>query len=282
MIQDTALPIQSPGPTRDETFVVYFDGFIKNTSEGIIRTMLRDEEYWIKRYPLLSMFSDTSQDELYELTMLSMPIELLYELSDEKLSLEEIQSDLSAILPNIILSNSRITTFEFALHKILQEKNAKKCYIFRDFDFYDNEIEYIKTMYADVLDKIEMISGGFVTLFEEKELTTAFITDYHIVTDILIPKFEKDKIYDKIFIILNSWYTVHYDESSGLHAYNEEFAKCLNDLVENNICAMTAMYNFQLNSEENEDMAEANRTGQPVHHLSAEEVDEEIRKLEGE
>ena len=44
---DVGLPLQSTDRSRDETFIVFFEGFIKNPSEGMIRTMLRDKDDWI-------------------------------------------------------------------------------------------------------------------------------------------------------------------------------------------------------------------------------------------
>ena len=51
--------------------------------------------------------------------------------------------------------------------------------------------------------------------------------------------------------------------------------------MKNQPFGMTAMYNFQLNSDEAENRLEMERTGKPIYLPSAEEVDEIIRKLEG-
>ena len=282
MIQDVGLPIQSPGISRDEIFIVNFDGFIKNTSEGIVRAMLRDEEIWLEKYPSLEMFRGMSGDELYDSTMLTMPIDLLYELSDEKLTLDEIQKDLKLILPSIIVSTSRITMFEFALHQLLQEKNITKCYIFRDIGFFQNEINYINQMYTDVIHKIELIGGGFITAFNKYKPTTSFITDYFVVSDYIVPSTSKEDLDKKLFIILNTFYNVQFDKESERYSYTEEFANLMDEYVKTNSFGMTAMYNFQLNSDEAENRLEMERTGKPIYLPSAEEVDEIIRKLEGE
>jgi hypothetical protein len=281
MIPDIGLPIQAGEKARDEVFVVYFDGFIKNTSEGVVRAMLRDEEDWLDKYPYLEIFRGMTQDELYNATMFTMPIDLLYEISDEKLTADEIRKDLDIILPSIIVSTSRITTFEFALHQLLLEDNVKKCYIFRDTHFFENEIEYIHQMYNDVIDKIEIFSGGFITLFNKFKPTTSFVTDYYLVSNYIVPETPKEELDNKIFIILNTFYTVHYEESTQMYVYNEEFAKVMNEYVKSNSFGMSAMYNLQLNSDELENALEIERTGKPIYLPSAEEVDEEIRRLEG-
>jgi len=279
LIQDIALPIQSFESSRDEVFIVFFDGFIKNTSEGIIRTMLRDEEKWIDKYPMLTIFRGMTQDMLYESTMLTMPVELLFELSEEKLSLEEIQEDLSKILPSVILSNSKYTLFEYALHRMLEESNVKKCYITRTTDFYPNEINYIQNMYESVIDKIEIISGGFITLFNEVKPTTSFITDYHIV-DFMDKNLSKEELDKRLFVVLNTFYNVHYDEQTKVYVYNEDFADTMDRYTKNESFGMTAMYNFQLNSQEVENRVYEEQYGESIHYPTAEEIDEEIKRLE--
>ena len=280
MIQDIALPIQSFDSSREEVFIVFFDGFIKNTSEGIIRTMLRDEERWIKRYPLLTIFRGMTQDMLYESTMLTMPLELLYELCEEKLTPEEIEEDLSHILPSIILSNSKVTVFEYALHRMLEEKNVKKCYIIRSTEFYQNEIEYIRYMYESVINKIEMVSGGFVTLFKDVNPSTSFITDHHIISDYMVKNFAEEELNKKLFVILNTLYNVHYDDQTKVYIYNEEFSKLMETYTKKHSFGMTAMYNFQLNSQEVENRVYEEQYGKSVHYPTAEEIDEEIKRLE--
>lgn len=280
MIQDIALPIQSFDSSREETFIVFFDGFIKNTSEGIIRTMLRDEEKWNEKYPLLNIFRGMTQDMLYESTMLTMPLELLYELSEEKVTPEEINKDLSIVLPSIILSNSKVTLFEYALHRILEESNVKKCYIIRSTDFYQNEIDYIRQKYESVIDKIEMVSGGFITLFKEVNPTTTFITDHRILSNYMMKNFTREELDKRLFVILNTLYNVRYDNQTNVYIYNEEFSKLMDTYTKNHSFGLTAMYNFQLNSQEVENRVYEEQYGKGLYYPTAEEIDEEIKRLE--
>ena len=82
--------------------------------------MLRDKDDWIFLYPDLQDFIGMTMDEIYENTMLFQPDETLRILSDGKRTDEEIANDLEKIMPKVILENSKMTSFEFALFNILK------------------------------------------------------------------------------------------------------------------------------------------------------------------
>ena len=82
MIFDPLAPIQSMDTDRDrvERLLVSFEGFIKNQSEGLVRTMLSELEHWVDRYPILSIYDDMTMDEIYDAVSLYQPYELLDEM----------------------------------------------------------------------------------------------------------------------------------------------------------------------------------------------------------
>lgn len=248
MLTDVGLPIRSDIKSRDETLVVYFDGFIKNTSEGVIRTMLRDEDDWIKKYPKLDEFREMSQDDIYDNTILLSPDHLLWHLSDGEIAYDEIQDDLDSICSDIILENSKITTFEYCLHNILEEKNIKKCYIFKDSAFYGNEVRYIKKQFDTLMDKIEFVSGGFLTLFDDINPTTIFLLDTDLILDFIIPSYPESKLKGMMFIILNTMKNIEYNEVDKTFVHKKELLLRMDEENAKNIVGITTMFNFALSS----------------------------------
>ena len=255
MVADVGLPIQMIGKDRDETLIVYFDGFIKNETESVIRTMLRDEDIWTKKYPGISQFRELNTDELYYETMLFRPYELLAVLSKDKLSEEEIMEDLDQIIPNIIFENSKITSFEFALYKILNELNITKCYIFKDTDFYDVEVEYIKRQYADVIDKITFVSGGIIQLIREANPTTICLLDPILPLRLLPDNFTEEELDNKAFIVLNSGKNIEIDDDTHTMYYSKEFSEKMLEINDEGTYGVLAMFNipFVTEDEENDD-----------------------------
>lgn len=260
MLSDVGNPLINIGKSRDETLIVYFNGFIKNTVEGIIRTMLRDEDIWMEEYPYLETFQKYDSDELYENTLLLNPVDILRFLSDNKKSDEEIQEDLTKIYPTIILENSKITTFEYSLFQLLKEKFVKKCIFYKEDEFYPNELYYIERNYHSVIDKIEFATGGFVTLFNEVKPTTVFTSDKELIMKDM--RYHcKDTMKGCFFVLLNDLHNVVYNEENTSIDYTEAFQKAIEDINMNEEFLVSSMYNFSLVSNEMEEnfMNEFNR-----------------------
>lgn len=253
MKTDVGLPIRSAIASRDETLIVYFDGFIKNTSEGMVRTMLRDEDDWIDKYPRLIEFREMTQDEIYDNTILLTPDHLLSFLSDGQVTKEEIENDLDIICSDIILANSKITTFEYCLHTLLEEKNVKKCYIFKDTAFYGNEVKYIKKQFDTLMEKIEFVSGGFLTLFEEINPTTIFLTDTNLVLDLIIPSYPETKLKGMMFVILNTMKNIVFDDSNGSFIHEKELLNRMEKENSKGIIGISTMFNFALSTDEQDE-----------------------------
>ena len=252
MIADVGLPIRSGIDSRDEILIVYFDGFIKNTSEGMVRTMLRDEDDWIEKYPNLSEFRELSQDDVYDNTILLTPDHLLHYLSNGEITQEDIESDLDIICSDIILENSKITTFEYCLYTILGEKNIKKCYIFKDTAFYANEVQYIQKQFSTYISKIEFVSGGFMTLFDEVSPTTIFLLDGNLLFDLIIPSYPKAKLQDMMFVILNTLKNIEYNEKDKMFIHKNDFLTQLKKENSKSVIGVSTMFNFPLTSDESE------------------------------
>lgn len=255
---DPLQPIQSMNTDRDrkEKLLVSFDGFIKNQSEGVVRTMLSELEDWEEVYPNLTMYDDMSMEDIYDAVMLHQPPELLYELSGNIRTEEEVIRDLDDILPRIFLDNSKITQFEFALYRLLQEEKVTSCCIFKEGPFYPNEKDYIRRQYVEVIDKIEFVEQtDLPTIFNDIKPTTAFITDPAFVFDFLENQYAiDDPDTDKVmFIVLPNTSVVEFDENSLV--YTEVFKASMEYVNENRNYGIAPMFNFSLD-ESNSDLDE--------------------------
>lgn len=249
---DVGLPLQSADRSRDETFIIFFEGFIKNPSEGMIRTMLRDKDQWIFLYPHLKDFLGMTMDELYENTMLFQPDEALKILSDNKRTDDEITKDLEKIMPEVILENSLMTSFEFALFNLLKAPNIKKCYIYKEGSFYQNELKYIRSKFSGVFNKIEFVDEEpFTDLFDRANATTIFLTDPAFIFDYVENQVPEEKSANTMFIVLNSHQTVEMIENSAFQ-YTLSFEKKLKEVNEEKDYGVSAMFNFPIVENEDE------------------------------
>ena len=255
MKPDMGLPIQSGGEyVRDEVFIVSFEGFIKNTCEGIIRTLCRDDEEWIERYPKLDLFFSMGQDALFDNTLLYRPKELLYNIANDSISYETIEEDYELLSKNVLLHNSKITTFEFGLFQLLQESNVQKCYFYKESPFYQNEMGYIYSQFNDVISKIEFINGSLIQACKEIDATSVFVPDYNLMKE-LLANLSPEELSNTLFVVLNSLSNVEYLENVDAFAYTDEFASFMMKINddENIDYAITAMYNFALDIPDGEE-----------------------------
>lgn len=213
-------------PQRDETFIVSFEGFIKNISESLIRFMLRDREYWIKKYPGLSLFDNISPGDIYYNTMFFPPMILLQSIANDTLTEEEIENDMYFISSSVSLFNSLMTSFEYSLYRLLQEPFVKKVYIYKPFSFFENEIEYLSEKYIDVIDKIELESECPIhELYEKINATTIFTTDLGFIFDYIKNTAPEEKKKHQTFIVLNTVNNLVFFEENNKNSYDMEFWK---------------------------------------------------------
>ena len=275
MLIDVGTPIVSIGKSREEILLVDFDGFIKNPSEALIRTMLRDDIFWMERYPLLESFDDFDEDELYDNTMIFQPSELLYSLCEGNLSKEEIEEDVEEILSDVFIENSKITTFEFSLFQLLHERFIKRCYIFKETSFFDYEIQYIESQYSEVLDKIEIVSGGIITLFEEYKPTTIFTREKELIMKYFPEKYTPEELLGKMFILLNDTHNILFNDDNSVFEYRENFQKELLELNQSSTFVIGTMFNFALNTEDMEEMSNVNNLITETPYVPEEDVNEE-------
>lgn len=245
---DVLLPIQSANTSRDreEIFLISFDGFIKNISEGLIRTMLRDYDDYIHQYPGMIEYDGMSTQELYEETMLIPPHIFLKELSNHNRTEEEIAYDVDDIESRVILENSRITQFEYALYQLLQEDKIQKCYIYKENAFFENEIEYLIDQFHSVMNKIEIISHkSLPDIFDEIKPTTLFVTDPAFIFDYVENHYKPEDMTGKMFIVLNSIETVYMTEYQQF-AYTDLFKTSMDAVNDEKSYGVAPMYNFAL------------------------------------
>lgn len=244
---DVGQPILSGDKSRDETFIVFFDGFIKNPSEGIMRSMLRDYEDWIFFYPKLEKYQDLSTEEIYDETMIVTPVQLLRALCDGVRTDEQIEEDLEKISQLVFVENSKMTTFEYSLYNLIQEAFLKKCYFYKEGKFTPNEIRYIRRKYRSVIEKIEIVDEvNFPSFIEEVNPTTIFINDPSFIFDYFAKEYDEDFQIGKLFIVLNSELTVHYNEQLKVLEYNPEFKKMVDKLNEESPFSISPMFNFRI------------------------------------
>lgn len=253
-MNDVATPIIFTKNSRKEIFIVCYDGFIKNPSEGLIRTMLSEIDRWEDRYPYLSEYRGISNKELYDQTMLYPSDYLLRIISGNQLTDEEIKKDIAEITPNIYVENSEITSFEFALYQLLQEPKVEKCYMYKDGFFYQNEIEYIITHYKKSYEKIKLVDDtNFPSLVEAVHPTTLFVTDPAFPFDYMINGgMTEEERRDKVIILLNSINTIEEsNETPSGYDYKKEFKEKMDEIVTDDLFEIVPMYNFKLIDQEN-------------------------------
>lgn len=251
---DVAMPIIASDHNRPETFLVPFEGFIKNSSEGLIRTMLREEEEWIDDYPKLSEYEELSMIELYDQTMLFQPEEMMQILSDNKRSIEDIRDDLKRIQPYIIHGNSMITTFEFTLSKLLNDQMCKKCYIYKEGTWYRNEIIYLHSQYGSFGSKVSFIDQRpLADILKETKPTTVFLTDPAFLFDYVENQVEPSSLDAVMFIILNGCQTVDLTDDEQRFIYTEKFEESMKYVNDKKPYGITTMFNFAIEDMEEED-----------------------------
>lgn len=248
MAFDVGTPFRSTSKDRVERFLVSFDGFIKNASEGMIRTMKRDEDDYLLRYPDLSMYHSLTREELYDQTMLYPPRDLLRILSRGELSEEEIEKDIQTIFPDIYLNGSLTTSFEFALHEVLEHGKVEVCYIYKEDSFYTNEIAYLQNRYESVLNKIQIIQNASLDdIYHDTHPTTIYTPDCNFVLDYIRNQVLEEEKKNQLFVLLHTYQTVHEDPTDQLLKMDPEFLKIFkeNDQDPNGFL-LAVMYNLRV------------------------------------
>ena len=269
MIFDPLAPIQSMDTERDrvERLLVSFEGFIKNQSEGLVRTMLSELDHWIDQYPLLEIYDDMTMEEIYDAVSLYQPYELLEEMSEHKRSQDEILQDLDTIMPQIFLENSHLTQFEYTLYRMLHENKIEYCCIYKEGPFYENELKYIQFKFKNVLEKIEFVDATpLPTIFHDIKPTTAFISDPSFVFGYIEETYgENDEdIAGTMFIVLNNTDTVEM-MNGEVFVYTEKYKKSMIFVNEERHYGVASMFNFALQD-----------TSTDLRNYGDEEEDEEL------
>lgn len=249
MRTDVAMPFESftNNKNRDEIFIVYFDGFIKNISEGIVKILLSIYQEVKESYSNLDFFKEFDSDDLYDNTVMFKPADLIQILSENTLNNEnEIEQELQSIRTLIDYDKLKITTFEYCLYNLLQEDFIKKCFFYKDSEFTDNELQYLNKQFGEFDNKIAYASGSIIDLFEDENPTTIFTSDETII-DIFSERYADNMLQDKLFVILNNSHFINYDEESKIFQCDKEYLEKINLINENKVFGIVTSYNFQLN-----------------------------------
>lgn len=250
MIFDPLAPIQSMDTDRDrvERLLVSFEGFIKNQSEGLVRTMLSELEHWVDRYPILSIYDDMTMDEIYDAVSLYQPYELLDEMCEHQRTQEEILQDIDTLMPQIFIENSHLTQFEYALYRLLHENKVEYCCIYKEGTFYENELKYLRFKFKDVIEKIEFVDNTpLPVIFHDIRPTTAFIPDPAFVFGYIEEIYgdEDTDIKGVMFIILNNTDTVEM-MNGEVFVYTDKYKESMTFVNENRHYGVASMFNFAL------------------------------------
>lgn len=259
MTFDAGRPFQTIGVNRNETLLVFFDGFIKNTTEGMIRTMLIDKDKWLGKYPELEYYEGKSNQDIYNETMFYQPADMLESLSNGKVAEEDITKDIESILPLVKLKDSQLTTFEIALYRLIQVGFIKKCYIYREGKFFRNELVYCRTRYANFIEKFEFVDEVNLPDFIVKvHPTTIFINDPNFVFDYVVNKMTDDERLAQIYIILANFQMLQFNEQKNTFEYNQDLIQSIYSIGEDAVYGVMPMFNFQVDDVTSTDEEENN------------------------
>lgn len=245
---DVAQPIHNYTVNRDETLIVYYDGFIKNITEGVILTMLSEIEDWEPLYPGLSRYDPMTVEEVYDETSIFQPAQLLEALCEGKRTDEEIFADLDNILPRIYLSELMITNFEFVLANLLDQDFVKQCYIYREGKFNVSDKVYLHRAYRRNRGKITLVDQvNFIDFYEQVDPTTVFTNDISFVFDYVMHQ-PTEKRDNKMFVVLNNasfLEIIGQDQEFIVEPKIRQALVEMNDLME---FGVSTMFNFRISS----------------------------------
>lgn len=244
---DLLQPIYVKEGNRPEVLVVEYDGFIKNVTEGILRTMIRDVELWEDKYPGIVDYVEADQLTVYTATLIYSPILFLWLMSDQKLEFDIISKDLKIIEPDVLVDLQMITSFEYALYTTLQEAFVEKCYFIKTGTFYENELRYLEKAYSASISKISFYESSALPFITNPEVTSIFMNDTMTLFDTLNDtKKDNSAVKGKLFILRNNSTNLEYDEANNqfIYLYDKEI-KEFNDLE---LYGISRMYNQSIDN----------------------------------
>lgn len=225
---DPLHPFVNAGSNRIEVFYIEFDGFLCNRAMNMLTNLLMvtnpESNNWYERYPFINSFIGMKSDDLYHITKLYNPYEFLCEIAasdeDTNRSEEEIISDIRILESIGYVKYQQVTSFAFALNKMLKENCISKVYIQKEYNFYDWEKLFIKELLDPYLDKIELLEGpSFHALNEVKnEVTTAFI-NFPQMLDTIHDEFDKELYEKQLYLVRANRNTLFYNKDTEKMEY---------------------------------------------------------------
>lgn len=188
---------------RQERLCVEYHGFIKNVTESVVKTMLRNVEEWSEYYPKLPTLDDLSREDLYGEVNLFDPVSFLYILSDGKNSIDDINQHIEMCEVNAFPQLHEKLQFEITLRNLLTQPFIEKVAITKE-KFYNVEIAYLESMFDDFIDKIEFIETPNIHAMVQEDYTTYFTNDTNYLLNHIFKLNEKEDLQDKLFVLRNN------------------------------------------------------------------------------
>lgn len=228
---DVLTPFTKSEKNRYETFLVQMEGYMYNRTAAFAITMLENYERWIPIYPHLEMFCDMSALQIYNATMRYDVIDLLTSIIDQKL-LDDEEQVIRLLMESIEeldscnrFNHTVMPIIAYALKQLSGERCCEKIIICKSGEFKPLEIDYLRLLFGENLDKIKIVSGDYyqIWLDNKEKITTNFINDINILDK--IAEFSKennfpDYINNQLFLLRLTDKIVEIDKELNQARYN--------------------------------------------------------------
>lgn len=224
---DPLHPFVNASNNRNEIFYVEFDGFICNRSMNVLANLLLSSDFettnWFKRYPFIGSFIGMKSNDLFHVTKMYNPYEFMLEIASEdgtEKTDKEIFDDIKLLEKIGYIKYQQVTSFAFALQKMLQENCISKVYIQKEYEFYDWEKAFIKELFDPNIGKIELLEGPSFYAYSEisEEVTTSFI-NFPQMLDQIHAEIPKEKLEKRLFLVRGNRNTLKYNPELDILEY---------------------------------------------------------------
>lgn len=217
---------------RDEVFLIEYEGFIRNTAEGLIRSLQLNITENLQKYPKLSEYNDLTPDELYHKVMYYAGEQLLDILCENNKSIPEIISLYQSIMePNDIISYLHDTIYYRMLMNLSEKKFMKSIHIIKHTKYTPTDISMFNNDFHENSNKLHIYNGDTVHFYmAHPEITTVMLNDT-VDLDNLLSHADKEHLKNTLFILRNNVDTLHQSptDSSVIMYKNGEYYKSIID-----------------------------------------------------
>jgi len=227
---DVLTPFMNANSNRSEFFLVPISGFLYNRTAAFVMNMLRNPNRWINDYPDLKIFYDLTPLQIYEATKYFDVIDMLTTIIDPRhiqgnnVNYELIANTLKE-LDSMDMKYKLVTPLiAYALSQIAIERCCNKIYVIKDIPFSKHEEDYLRKLFSESTNKIELISGDCFTIWSKYKdsLTTIFInnlSDLDPIADYIIDNNYPEFINNQLFILKLTKNIFTIDDTTGLIRY---------------------------------------------------------------